>query len=64
MPRDVLGSFEYEILSVLMRDPKDAYGATIQKRIEGRDGRDISVGALYTALDRLEKKGAGLIMVG
>jgi PadR family transcriptional regulator, regulatory protein PadR len=56
MPREVLGNFEYEILSVLLQQPHDAYGATIQKRIEERSGRDISVGALYTTLDRLEKK--------
>ena len=57
MSRDVLGSFEYQLLSVLLRDPNDAYGATIQERIQQRTGREVSVGALYTALDRLEKKG-------
>jgi PadR family transcriptional regulator PadR len=57
MSRQVLGSFEYQLLSVLLRDPHDAYGVMIQERIQQRTGRDVSVGALYTALDRLEKKG-------
>ena len=57
MRRDVLGTFEYQILSALLHEPRDAYGATIQERIEERTGRDVSVGALYTSLDRLETKG-------
>ena len=57
MARDALGAFEHTILSVLLRQPRDAYGATLQRRIEETTGRDFSVGALYTALDRLERKG-------
>jgi PadR family transcriptional regulator len=57
LARDMLGSFEHQILSVLLRQPQDAYGATIQERIRERTGRDKSIGALYTALDRLEEKG-------
>jgi DNA-binding PadR family transcriptional regulator len=56
MPRNVLGSFEFQILMVLLSEPRHAYGATIQSRIEERTGRDPSVGAIYTTLDRLEKK--------
>ena len=57
MVRDILGSFEYQILSVLLQQPRDAYGVTIADRIEKRAGREVSIGALYTALDRLERKG-------
>jgi PadR family transcriptional regulator PadR len=57
MRREILGSFEYQVLSVLLRQPRDAYGVTIQERIQERTGRDVSVGSLYTTLDRLEKKG-------
>ena len=53
----VLGSFEYQILSVLINQPRDAYGATIQERLEASTNRDFSVGAIYTALERLERKG-------
>lgn len=35
----------------------DAYGTTIRQEVEARTGRAISPGALYTALDRLEKRG-------
>jgi PadR family transcriptional regulator, regulatory protein PadR len=57
MPRDTLGSFEYIVLSVLMRQPKDAYGGAIQGKIEDLTGKDVSIGALYTTLDRMERKG-------
>ena len=57
MPRDVLGNFEYQILAVLQQEPSDAYGVAILERIKERTGRGVSVGALYTTLDRLEKKG-------
>jgi PadR family transcriptional regulator PadR len=52
--RAALGSFEYQLLQVLIREPNDAYGATIQERVEGKLP---ALGAVYTALDRLEKKG-------
>jgi len=35
----------------------DAYGASIRDEIEAATGRKCSVGALYTTMDRLEKKG-------
>jgi len=57
MARDTLGPFEHTILAVLLRQPRDAYGATLQERITEATGRDVSVGALYTTLDRLERKG-------
>jgi len=57
MARDSLGNFEFQILSILLQQPDDAYGATIQSRIAERTGRDVSFGALYTTLDRMEKKG-------
>jgi len=52
----ILGNLEFAILRVLLNQPRDAYGATIQERLEIATGRDYSVGAIYTALDRLEKK--------
>ena len=35
----------------------EAYGMTIRQTIEARAGRAVSVGALYTTLDRLERRG-------
>ena len=57
MGRELVGSFEYQILAILLRHPNDAYGATIQERIKEHTGREASFGAIYTTLDRLERKG-------
>src|SRR6187549_939558 len=53
----VIGDFEQLILFALIRLGDDAYGVTIRLQIENRTGRAISQGALYTALDRLERRG-------
>jgi PadR family transcriptional regulator PadR len=54
---DSLGEFEHAVLSAVAHLDDDAYGVTIRREIESRTHRMISVGALYTALDRLERKG-------
>ena len=53
----VLGEFEYFILSSAARLGDDAYGAAIRQDLEAMTGRQCSLGALYTTLDRLEQKG-------
>jgi len=55
--RDTLGEFEQLILLAVVRLGDDAYGVTIRREIEARTGRDVAIGALYTSLDRLERKG-------
>jgi PadR family transcriptional regulator len=52
-----IGEFEQLILLALVRLGQDAYGVTIRQEIESRAARAVSSGALYTALDRLEKRG-------
>jgi PadR family transcriptional regulator PadR len=52
-----IGEFEQLILFALIRLGPEAYGVTIRREIEERAGRPIAPGALYTALDRLEKRG-------
>jgi PadR family transcriptional regulator len=52
-----IGEFEQLILFALVRLGADAYGVTIRQEIEDRTGRSVSSGALYTALDRLERRG-------
>jgi DNA-binding PadR family transcriptional regulator len=52
-----IGDFEQRILFALIRLGADAYGVTIRREIEARTGRAASAGALYTALDRLERRG-------
>jgi len=53
----MLGEFEYLLLTAAARLGDDAYGAAIREEIETATGRRCSIGALYTTLDRLEKKG-------
>jgi PadR family transcriptional regulator PadR len=52
-----LGDFEQLILLALVRLGPEAYGLTIRQEIERRTSRTVSAGALYTALDRMEKRG-------
>ncbi len=55
----VLGDFEQLVLlGVLRLEREDAsYGAAIRQEIHARSGRDVSINAVYTSLDRLESKG-------
>jgi DNA-binding PadR family transcriptional regulator len=54
--RDI-GPFEFEVLATLLTQPRDAYGLTIRDRIKERTQHNVSVGAVYSALERLERKG-------
>lgn len=54
---DSLGEFEQSVLLAIAHLGPGAYGVPIRQEIEGRTGRTVAVGALYTALDRLERKG-------
>jgi PadR family transcriptional regulator, regulatory protein PadR len=55
--REYLGEFEQIVLIALLRLGKDAYGVPIRQEIEHRIKRTVTVGALYSTLDRLEIKG-------
>jgi PadR family transcriptional regulator PadR len=52
-----LGDFEQLVLLGVLRLGADAYGAAIRQEIHARSGRDVSINAVYTTLDRLEGKG-------
>jgi len=52
----MIGEFEYLILTSAARLGAEAYGASIRSEIEKATGRPCSIGALYTTLDRLEAK--------
>jgi DNA-binding PadR family transcriptional regulator len=54
---ETLGEFEQTVLLGILHAGADAYGVRIRREIETRTGRTIAVGALYTGLDRLERKG-------
>lgn len=62
--KHTIGDFEQLILLALVRLDADAYGASIRTEIEKRTGRTISAGALYTALDRMEKRGLVVSRLG
>ena len=54
----MLGDFEQLVLLGVLRLDRDAaYGAAIGQEIHARSGRDVSINAVYTTLDRLESKG-------
>lgn len=55
--REFLGEFEQMVMLAVMRMGDGAYGPNIAEEIERRANRDVSRGALYTTLDRLEGKG-------
>ena len=52
-----LGDFEQLVLLGVIRLGDGAYGAAIRQEIHARSGRDVSINAVYTTLDRLETKG-------
>ena len=55
--RDYLGEFEMVVMLSLLHLGDDAYGMTIRLDIEERTGRSVSIGAVYTTLRRLQRKG-------
>ncbi len=55
--RDYLGEFEHIVVLALLRLADQAYGVTVRREIERRTGREVSVGAIYATLGRLETKG-------
>ena len=50
------GSDEIVLLAVMRLGP-NAYGVTIRKAVTEATGQEPSIGAIYTALERLEEKG-------
>ena len=55
--RDHLVEFEHIIILALLRLEERAYGVTVRQEIELRTKREVSIGAVYATLDRLEQKG-------
>ena len=53
----MLGEFEYLLITAAAGLGDNAYGAAIREEIETTTGQKCSIGALYTTIDRLEKKG-------
>ncbi len=52
-----LGEFEQIVLLAVQRLEGNGYGMSIRREIERCTERAVSIGAIYTTLERLEKKG-------
>ena len=53
---EVLGSFEEQVMLAVVRTAGEAYGMSVRRELERVTGRDVTVGAVYATLDRLEAK--------
>ena len=51
-----LGEFELMILLTILRLGEEAYGVPLTRELAVMRGREIAVGSVYAALDRLELK--------
>ncbi len=57
MKKYQLGEFEEIVILTIAILYKEAYGVAIKQEIESRLSRNVSMGAMHTALVRLEDKG-------
>jgi DNA-binding PadR family transcriptional regulator len=55
--RSYLGEFELMILLAVLQLGEEAYGVPIARLLEAHRGRDVSIGSVYAALERMETKG-------
>jgi PadR family transcriptional regulator PadR len=62
--RSYLGEFELMILLAVIHLGDEAYGVPISGELERNRGRDVSVGSVYAALERLERKGLVVSTIG
>lgn len=51
-----LGVLEEQILIAVLRTADEAFGMEIRREIERVTGREMTIGAVYSTLDRLEEK--------
>lgn len=51
-----LGSFEEHVVLAVLRTGDRAYGMEVRREIAAVTGRDVTIGAVYATLDRLESK--------
>jgi PadR family transcriptional regulator PadR len=57
MSREALGNFELMVLLAVLRVGEDAYGVPIARELEDKISREVLLGSVYAALERLEAKG-------
>jgi PadR family transcriptional regulator PadR len=56
-PKSFLGEFEQMVLLAILQCGARAFALEVRREIEEGAGRQVSRGAFYTTLDRLERKG-------
>ena len=54
---DVLGEFEQLVMLTVLRLDDGAYTGAVRQELLERAGRDVSPGAVFTTLERLENRG-------
>ncbi len=64
MNQKTLGEFEHIVLLALLRLESNAYGAAIRQLLQAEIDRDVALGALYSTLERMEKKGLVVSKLG
>lgn len=52
-----LGDFEQLVMLAVMRLDDDAYGTSIREELRAKAEREVSPGAIFTTLERLESRG-------
>jgi len=57
MKGERLGEFEELVLLSVRQLGDDAHGAGVQEVLAGSAGREVTLGAIYAALDRAQRKG-------
>jgi DNA-binding PadR family transcriptional regulator len=55
--RAFLGEFEQMVLLAILQQGDAAFGLEVRREIEKSAGKEVSRGAFYTTVDRLERKG-------
>lgn len=57
MSGSALGDLEQLVLLAVVRLAPAAYAVSVRDEIRGRTGREVTRGAVYVTLDRLQRKG-------
>lgn len=61
---EYLGEFELMVLLTVISLGDDAYGVPLARELAVRRGREVAIGSVYAALDRLETKGLAASRLG
>lgn len=54
--QNYLGEFELMVLLTIVRLGEEAYGVPLARELTAMRGRNVAIGSVYAALDRLEDK--------